>query len=82
MRDIIGSCVYERKERILSESRTVLDEIFWEGARRMLPVYLRRVPSVEALIPVLYLKGIWTGDFTEELEAILGPSSRTTVLGP
>lgn len=42
---------------------------------RILPPYLRRVPSVDALIPVLYLKGISTGDFTEALEAILGPSA-------
>jgi transposase-like protein len=33
------------------------------------------VPSVDALIPVLYLKGISTGDFTEALEAILGPNA-------
>ena len=42
---------------------------------RILPPYLRRVPSVEALIPVLYLKGISTGEFTEALEAILGPNA-------
>jgi transposase-like protein len=40
---------------------------------RILPPFLRRVPSVDALIPVLYLKGISTGDFSEALEAILGP---------
>ena len=34
--------------------------------------YMRRVPSVDALIPVLYLKGISTGDFSEALSAILG----------
>jgi putative transposase len=38
----------------------------------ILPKYMRRVPSVDALIPALYLKGISTGDFTEALEAILG----------
>ena len=40
---------------------------------RILPPFLRRVPSVDALIPVLYLKGISTSDFSEALEAILGP---------
>ena len=39
---------------------------------RILPPYMRRVPSVDALIPVLYLKGISTGDMYEALEAILG----------
>jgi len=36
---------------------------------------MRRAPSVDALIPVLYLKGISTGDFSEALEAILGPQA-------
>jgi putative transposase len=36
----------------------------------ILPKYMRRAPSVDALIPALYLKGISTGDFTEALEAI------------
>jgi putative transposase len=38
----------------------------------ILPKYMRRVPSIDALIPALYLKGISSGDFTEALEAILG----------
>ena len=42
---------------------------------KILPRYLRRVPSVDALIPVLYLKGVSTGDFSEALEAILGPKA-------
>jgi putative transposase len=42
---------------------------------RILPPFMRRVPSVDALIPVLYLKGISTGDFSEALEAILGPNA-------
>ena len=41
----------------------------------LLPRYLKRMPSVEKLIPVLYLKGISTGDFTEALESILGPDA-------
>jgi transposase-like protein len=49
-----------------------------EGERftsRILPPYMRRVPSVDALIPALYLKGVSTGDFSEALEAILGPQA-------
>ena len=38
----------------------------------ILPRYLRRVPSIDALIPTLYLKGVSTGDFTDALTAILG----------
>ena len=33
---------------------------------------MRRAPSVDALLPALYLKGISTGDFSEALTAILG----------
>lgn len=40
---------------------------------QILPPFMRRVPSIDALIPCLYLKGISTGDFVEALEAILGP---------
>jgi transposase-like protein len=42
----------------------------------ILPRYMRRVPSLDNLIPVLYLKGISTGDFTEALEAILGENAK------
>lgn len=38
----------------------------------ILPPYLRRVASIDALIPALYLKGVSSGDFSEALEAILG----------
>jgi len=43
---------------------------------RILPPYMRRVPSIEALIPALYLRGISTGDFSEALESILGPQAK------
>jgi len=49
-----------------------------EGAERIrfssaiLPRYARRSKSLEVLIPVLYLKGISTGDFEEALIALLG----------
>jgi len=38
----------------------------------ILPRYLRRMPSVDNLIPFLYLKGISTNDFSTALTAILG----------
>jgi len=38
----------------------------------ILPRYLRRIPSIDNLIPALYLKGISTNDFTTALTAILG----------
>jgi len=39
----------------------------------ILPPYMRRSPSLEDLIPLLYLKGISTNSFGEVLESILGP---------
>jgi transposase-like protein len=39
----------------------------------ILPPYLRKAKSVEQLIPWLYLKGVSTGDFSEALQALVGP---------
>ena len=38
----------------------------------ILPPYARRSKSLEVLIPILYLKGISTGDFEQALAALLG----------
>jgi len=38
----------------------------------ILPKWARRSPSLDALLPVLYLRGISTGDFQEALSALLG----------
>jgi len=38
----------------------------------ILPRYMRRIPSVDNLLPVLYLKGISTNDFPTALSSILG----------
>ena len=42
----------------------------------ILPRYLRKAKSIEELLPWLYLKGVSTGDFTEALEALLGPNAK------
>jgi len=39
----------------------------------ILPPYLRKAKAIEELIPWLYLKGVSTGDFTEALQALVGP---------
>jgi len=43
---------------------------------KILPRFLRKIPSINNLLPVLYLKGISTGDFKTALSAILGKSSK------
>jgi transposase-like protein len=42
---------------------------------QILPRYLRRVPSVDNLIPILYLKGVSSGDMSEALASILGSAA-------
>jgi putative transposase len=50
---------------------------------KILPPYMRRSPRLEEALPVLYLRGLSTGDFSEALEALLGPEvagfSATTI---
>jgi putative transposase len=43
---------------------------------KILPPYLRRTKSIDELIPWLYLRGISTGDFSDALQAILGPQAK------
>jgi putative transposase len=38
----------------------------------ILPKWARRTKSLDALLPVLYLRGVSTGDFQEALAALLG----------
>ena len=39
---------------------------------RIMPPYMRKSPQLEEAVPVLYLRGLSTGDFTEALGALLG----------
>ena len=48
-----------------------------DGRRRtfrsqILPPYMRRSPKVAEVLPILYLRGLSTGDFKEGLAALLG----------
>jgi transposase-like protein len=48
-----------------------------DGSRRrfrshILPPYMRRSPKVSEVLPILYLRGLSTGDFKEGLAALLG----------
>ncbi len=50
----------------------------------ILPRWARRTRSLDALLPVLYLRGISTGDFREALAALLGedaPNLSPSVIG-
>jgi putative transposase len=50
----------------------------------IVPPHARRSKSIEVLIPILYLKGISTGDFEEVLAGLLGnhaAGSRASTIG-
>ncbi len=42
----------------------------------IIPKYLRRSRSLEALLPLLYLKGISTNDFADALKPLLGDEAK------
>ena len=42
---------------------------------KILPPYMRRSPRLEEALPVLYLRGLSTGDFSEALPVLLGPEA-------
>ena len=42
----------------------------------LLPPYIKRTPSVESVLPWLYLKGVSTGDMSEALAALLGEQAQ------
>ena len=41
----------------------------------LLPKFARRAPSLDAALPVLYLRGISSGDLQEALAALVGPNA-------
>jgi putative transposase len=59
-----------RQPRVRDRAGAGAERIRFTSA--ILPPYARRSKSLEVLIPVLYLKGISTGDFEEALAALLG----------
>lgn len=39
---------------------------------KILPPYMRRSPKVDEVLPILYLRGLSTGDVREAIPALLG----------
>ena len=44
----------------------------YKFSSNILPPYMRKTPRLEEAVPVLYLRGLSTGDFQEALSALLG----------
>lgn len=42
----------------------------------ILPPYMRKSPAITEVLPILYLKGLSTGDFSEALESLLGKEAK------
>jgi putative transposase len=67
----IGSIAIKRPrvdDRALSEEQRFTSMV--------LPRYIRKAPTIEKLVPMLYLKGISTNDFPSALSAILGEGAK------
>jgi len=47
----------------------------------LLPPYLKRTRQLDELLPLLYLKGLSSGDFGEALEVLLGPKAKGVSAG-
>lgn len=64
-----------RQPRVRDRAATADDPGRIRFSPAILPPYMRRSKSIETLLPILYLKGISTGDFSEALSALLGKNA-------
>jgi len=58
------------------DRRDVEDEEKIRFNSAILPPYLRRSKNIDDLIPWLYLRGVSSGDFSEALQALVGPQAK------
>lgn len=63
-----------QQPRVRDRKENKMDEIRFSP--NIIPPYLRRSKSIDALLPVLYLRGISTGDFKAALTPILGENAK------
>jgi putative transposase len=61
-----------RRQKVRDRATDVPPEAKIRFTSNILPKWARRSKSLDALLPVLYLRGISTGDFQEALSALLG----------
>jgi len=64
-----------RRPKVRARPAAAPDDQKVRFTSNLLPKWARRSPSLDALLPVLYLRGISTGDFQEALSALLGPDA-------
>ncbi len=67
-----------RRQKVRDRATDVPAEAKIRFTSNILPKWARRSKSLDALLPVLYLRGVSTGDFQEALSALLGQTRRTS----
>ena len=70
----IGPIAVQR-QKVRDRAMEVPPEAKIRFTSNILPKWARRSKSLDALLPVLYLRGVSTGDFQEALAALLGPDA-------
>ncbi|SLN72525.1 IS256 family transposase [Palleronia marisminoris] len=61
-----------QRHKVRDRATDASPEDTFRFSSRILPKWARRSPSLNALLPVLYLRGVSTGDFQEALSALVG----------
>jgi len=68
----LGSGTIEVRAPRVDDRREAEDGSRHRFRSQILPPYMRRSPKVAEVLPILYLRGLSTGDFKEGLAALLG----------
>ncbi len=68
----VGSGTFEITAPRVNDRRTNAEGERERFTSAILPPYMRRSPKVAEVLPILYLRGLSSGDFRPALEALLG----------
>ena len=69
----IGAITFQRP-RVRDKGGDVDDRVAFES--KLIPKHLRRSVTLDVLLPLMYLKGISTGDFQAVLSPVLGEGAK------
>jgi len=68
----VGSGTIAVKAPRVNDKRVDEDGQRQKFTSKLLPPYMRKSPKVSEVLPILYLRGLSTGDFREALPVLLG----------
>jgi putative transposase len=77
---VTGSGTFEVRAPRVNDRRVADDGARQRFTSEILPSYMRRAPKVTEVLPILYLRGLSTGDFKAALPVLLG--AEATGLSP